>query len=409
MKLLVSSCARLFKTPDGLVYTPVAYGYDFYKRYLQVFDEVCVAGFCDYVSEDYVKDMLLVSGEDLSVFEVPYPHGEWDYILKRRTIVKSVKNIIEGCDAALLRVPETLCFLIMENLIRGNKPWAIEVTSNPLNLYTKKGGCPSKYRDVYRIWYTHQLRRACKYANGTSYVTEFGLQADFPPNLKVDDHFTTFYTDTDIKVADSIQIRELPVDRPFRLVHIAVSISGFPKGHKEAIMALKEMIDSGMQVELTLVGGGDLAAENQEYMKENGLNKYIRFTGKLKADQVIEELDRADVFFFPSYNEGLPRVVIEAMSRGLPVIATDIPAHHELIESEYLAPVRDSHTLFVIAQNLLKNKEKYKKASRRNLMKAKEYDFTFINQKRIDFFEKLRKLAEVSTNESEIKHNRSDL
>lgn len=394
MKLLVSSCARLFKTPDGLVYTPVAYGYDFYKRYLQVFDEVCVAGFTDNVSEDEVKGMLLVSGEHLSVYEVPYPHGEWDYILKRFEIVRSVRNIMEGCDAALLRVPETLCFLIMERLIRGKKPWAIEVISDPLNLYTKKNGCPSKYRDVYRIWYTHKLRRACKYANGTSYVTEFGLQAHFPPNLKPKNHFTTFYTDTNITIDNTVKPRTFPEGRTIRLVHIAVSIAGYPKGHKEAIAALHEMLSAGMDVELTLVGGGELAQGNQDFIKANHLASHIRYTGKLVPQQVMEELDRADVFFFPSYNEGLPRVVVEAMSRALPVIATDIPAHHELVESEFLAPVRESHPLFEIAHRLLSNKEEYEQTSRRNLEKAKEYDFSIINQKRVDFYSKLRELAE---------------
>lgn len=394
MKLLVCSCARLFKTPDGIVYTPVAYGYDFYKRYLQVFDEVCVAGFCDYVSQEKVKDMLQVSGERLSVFEVPYPHGEWDYIFKRRKIVKAIKNVMDSCDAALLRVPETLCFLIMENLIHGKKPWAIEVTSDPLNLYTKENGCPSKYRDVYRIWYSRQLRRACKYANGTSYVTEFGLQDHFPPNLLEKNHFTTFYTDTNITVDDTVKPRCYPAEGTIRLLHIAVSISGYPKGHKEAIMALKEMIDADMDVELTLVGGGELAPGNQEYIRANNLSPYIRLTGKLSPAQVLEELNRAHVFFFPSYNEGLPRVVVEAMSTGLPVIATDIPGHHELIEPKYLAPVRESHPLFEIAQKLLSNKEEYEKASARNLEKAKEYDYSRINQKRIAFFTKLRELAE---------------
>ena len=394
MKLLVSSCARLFKTPDGLIYTPAAYGYDFYKRYLQVFDEVRVAGFTDHVSKDFVKDMLLVSGDRLSVFDVPYPHGEIDYILKRTKIEKSLRNVMDGCDAAILRVPETLCFLIMERLLRGKKPWAIEVTSDPLNLYKNKEVCPSKYRAVYRIWYTHQLRRACKYANGTSYVTEFGLQAHFPPNLKQKNHFTTFYTDTNVTVDSSVQPRKYPVGRTIRFVHVSLSVAGYPKGHKEAIMALKEILDEGMDVELTLVGEGELAQENQDYIKANDLVSHIRFTGKVGSQQVIEELDRADVFFFPSYNEGLPRVVVEAMSRGLPVIATDIPAHHELVEPEYLAPVRESHPLYEIAKKLLSDPKVYERVSKRNLKKAKEYDFSLINQKRIDFFTKLRNLAE---------------
>ena len=90
-----------------------------------------------------------------------------------------------------------------------------------------------------------------------------------------------------------------------------------------------------------------------------------------------------------SYNEGLPRVVIEAMSRGLPVIATDIPGHRELVEKKFLAPVKNSEALYQIANKMLTNAEVYEKASLRNLEKAKEYDIKLIEKKRTDFYREL--------------------
>lgn len=389
MKLLVSSCARLFKTADGKVYTPVAYGYDFYKRYLNVFDEVIVAGFCDSVDDEAAKSMLLVSGERISFFELPYPHGEWDYILKRHKIKKALQGITDVCDAILLRVPETLCFLIMDVAIRKKIPFAIEVVSDPLNLYTK-ATCPSKYRLVYKIWYYIQLRRASFFAKGTSYVTQYGLQEHYPPNLRKKGNFTTFYTDTNISIDDSIKPRKLPKDRPLRLIHISVLIGGFAKGHKEAIEALNSLIKQGIDVELTLVGGGEFAEQNAEYVRRNGLESYIRRTGKLTSDKVIEELDRADLFFFPSYNEGLPRVVIEAMSRALPVIATDIPGHRELLKEDYLVPVMDSKALADKTAWILGNSDVYEKASAENIEKSKEYDIEKIEKKRTEFYQKIR-------------------
>lgn len=392
MKLLVSSCARLFKTKDGTIYTPVAYGYDFYKRYLKVFDEVVVAGFCDNIDDEKAKTMLKVSGDKVSFFELPYPHGEWDYIFKRQKIKSELKNITNACDAMILRVPETLCFLIMDVAIRKKFPFAIEVTSDPLNLYTR-ATCPSKYRLVYKIWYYIQLRRASYFAKGTSYVTEFGLQKHYPPNLRKKGNFTTFYTDTDIKIDDSIMPREFPKNRTIRLLHISVLVSGFAKGHKEAIEALDMLVKQGFDVELTLVGDGDLADTISEYIKNNGLERYIRRTGKITSDKVIEELDRADIFFFPSYNEGLPRVVVEAMSRALPVIATDIPAHHELLNEKYLAPVMDSKTLADKAAWIMRDAEAYKRASRENIEKSKEYDIDIIEKKRTEFYQKIRETS----------------
>lgn len=394
MKLLISSCARLFKTSNGEIYTPVAYGYDFYKRYLNVFDEVCVMGFCDSIDESEAEKMLKVTGKNVSVCEITYPHGEWDYIRKRSKIIKEVNKVIDKSDVVLLRVPETLCFLAMNRAIKKKIPFAIEVVSDPLNLYTK-ATCPSKYRLVYKIWYYLQLKRAVHYANGTSFVTQYALQEHYPPNLSKNNHFTTFYTDTNISIPKDMQNRKLPINRRVRFIHISVLISGFAKGHKEAIECIEKLVSKGIDAELVLVGEGELAEDNRLFIENNNLRDRIKYTGKLDSTAVMNELDKADVFLFPSYNEGLPRVVIEAMSRGLPVIATDIPGHRELLSEEVLAPVKDSDALYRIAKKIIEDPQAYENASVRNLEKAKEYDIKLIEQKRNDFYKKLYDIVKL--------------
>ncbi len=57
----------------------------------------------------------------------------------------------------------------------------------------------------------------------------------------------------------------------------------------------------------------------------------VVFTGEVPWDDVPQYLAAADIFVFPSRFEGLPNAVIEAMSAGLPVVASDIPPHRELV------------------------------------------------------------------------------
>jgi len=63
----------------------------------------------------------------------------------------------------------------------------------------------------------------------------------------------------------------------------------------------------------------------------NVLDRVI-FTGEVLWPEVAEYLAAADIFLFPSRFEGLPNAVMEAMASGLPVVASDIPPHHELIQ-----------------------------------------------------------------------------
>ena len=392
MKILIGNCARLFKTPDGIIYTPIVYDYEFYKRYLDVFDEVIVAGFCDNVSNEKVEGMIKVSGPGISFFELPYPHGEWDYLKKRIIIKHKIMNSELNCDLMILRVPDTLCFLLMERAIKDKIIFGLEVTSDPLNLYTRRN-CKSKYHLIYKWYYYYMLRKACKFATGTSYVTKYGLQKHYPPN-ESNGRFTTNYTDTDIKINNEISIRKLPYNRPIRFIHVSVSIGGVAKGHKEAIRAFGKLVNENYNVQLVIVGGGELTKENNDYIKRNHLQNRIIFTGKVNSAQVVDELDKADIFLFPSYNEGLPRVVIEAMGRALPVIATDIPAHQELIPIKYLAPVENIEKLVDIAKFLIDNSENYEYASKINLEKAKEYDIQNIRKKRIQFYTKLKNEVE---------------
>ena len=111
------------------------------------------------------------------------------------------------------------------------------------------------------------------------------------------------------------------------------------KGHKDLITALAGMAREKPDLFVLFVGDGDYRQELQKLAAESGLREVIRFLG-FRSD-IPEMLSVSDLFVLPSYSEGLPVSVLEAMAAGVPVIATDVGGLREVVrdgENAYLVP-----------------------------------------------------------------------
>ncbi|URL83308.1 glycosyltransferase [Limosilactobacillus fermentum] len=83
---------------------------------------------------------------------------------------------------------------------------------------------------------------------------------------------------------------------------------------------------------LTFVGDGETLQTNKELVSKYGLNHNIKFVGF--KDDISDELINNDVYILSTHYEGLPISIIEAMSYGLPIIASDIGGNNELIKNK---------------------------------------------------------------------------
>ncbi len=93
----------------------------------------------------------------------------------------------------------------------------------------------------------------------------------------------------------------------------------------------------GLDVELVIVGSGPLGERLQEEVSRSRLP--VRFLGNVLHQRLPEILNSSALFILPSLYEGHPKVLLEAMACGVPVIGTDVPGIRELInhrETGYL-------------------------------------------------------------------------
>ncbi|NOS96953.1 MAG: glycosyltransferase, partial [Methylotenera sp.] len=120
------------------------------------------------------------------------------------------------------------------------------------------------------------------------------------------------------------------------------------KGQLLLIDAANILAKKGIPFELVLGGDGEMRAEIESQIKRYGLEKNVRITGWISSDQVREEILNAKALVLPSFAEGLPVVIMEAMALRRPVISTYIAAIPELVvngQHGFLFPAGDVDAL----------------------------------------------------------------
>ncbi len=103
-----------------------------------------------------------------------------------------------------------------------------------------------------------------------------------------------------------------------------------------------------LPVSVDLVGAGPDEEALREQAVALGIQDRVRFLGWASREEMPQRYRDADVFVFPSVEEGMPNVVLEAMASGLPIIATDIYGHRGLVkdgDNGFLVPVEDSKAI----------------------------------------------------------------
>jgi glycosyltransferase involved in cell wall biosynthesis len=124
------------------------------------------------------------------------------------------------------------------------------------------------------------------------------------------------------------------------------------KGQEFAVRALKLVIESGVQATLTLVGRGPDEPMLRRMTAAAGLDDVVQFAGERMDPRPF--LANADIFLFPSRQEGFASALLEAMACGLPAVATDVGGNAEALVSEeggYIVPPGDPEA---IARAILK-------------------------------------------------------
>lgn len=128
------------------------------------------------------------------------------------------------------------------------------------------------------------------------------------------------------------------------------------KGQLLLVEAVAALHARGVPVRLVLAGDGEMRASIEAAITALGLREFVTITGWVSAGEVQDLLDGARALVLPSFAEGLPVVIMEAMARSRPVISTYIAGIPELVRDRVdglLVPAGDVGALAQAIEHVL--------------------------------------------------------
>jgi len=244
------------------------------------------------------------------------------------------------------------------------------------------GGVPEKTGGWFRFVFPF-TRSIWKSASAIVAVSEFTRQLA----LKYyNEEIKVIPNGVDLDATDPENIRVNPTPR---IVFAGRFMS--QKAPAQVVRVLKELGD--ISWECVMIGDGPLMDDVKREISSCGLEDRFKLTGWIDPQQVLDWFERSDILFMPSLSEGLPVVGVQALSKGLVIVASRVGGFVDLVDhgvNGYLIEAGDAGEFARYLRELLLDRERLLAFRRSGLKKATVFDINRV----ADEYEKV--FAEVT-------------
>lgn len=170
-----------------------------------------------------------------------------------------------------------------------------------------------------------------------------------------------------------IPVEKVKWNDEFKILFLGVLIKR--KGVSDLLKAIKilEDEDKSSNLKFIIAGGGEEETTLKNEVEQLKVNKLVEFVGWINGDKKKELLKNSQMLVLPSYNEGLPIAILEAISYGMPVVSTNVGDIASAVENDkngYLIEPGDVESLANSLKKIFENKEKYMEMSNESRMIA---------------------------------------
>lgn len=377
MRLLVFCCYRIYY--NGVLYSSDNPNIQRLINYADFFDKIYI---CAPVKNTRQKaGAFQITHTKIEIIAFAHFHNAFDlYLAKLPFIFIQTLNLfltnIKKFDAVLIIDPEPPCMCCYAMCKAFKKPAILDITGDDLYeiKFRNRKGLRKYLCRLYIPLFAKLLEVMIKH--GVTTVSGYSLY----------DRYRFISSNIYIFMGHLISTADIEGDLPaivnnysakkIRLLWVGRIVEY--KGLDYLIDALKSIIDgNSFDPELVIVGEGYYQDELKRKISKLNLEKYVTFYGFIPFGKELLDLYRgADIFVLPSLTEGAPKAFGEAMSKGLPIIASSVGGITKMIEdgkNGLLVPPADAHALAKAIERLAGDKNLRSQIIKNNLKKAKLY------------------------------------
>ncbi|GAB7524621.1 glycosyltransferase [Paraburkholderia sp. 2C] len=366
------------------VYSPHMGFEKFAARFTQSFDEVRIAA-RSFPAARPVGTR--VTGERTSFLDLGAHRGVAALLAGIPRLVARVSRTVAQADVLLIRFPGNIALLAMLICWWRGKRFSTEIVADPAD-YFSDAASRHPLRRIARAVHCWATRYAATHAQTVRYVTAYTLQLEYPAH-----DIRRVFGFSDVYLPDSMFDQAVgPANDPhhsFGIVNVAM-MHNESKGHTVLIHAIARLRARGLNVHATLIGDGSLREKFVREAKQAGIDGAVHFAGSMGGDEVRAAVARHALFVLPSFQEGMPRAMLEAMALGVPVIATQVGGIAEVLEVNELVKPGDVAGLCDRIERVVKDPAFRRSEAQRHRSIARRFQFSTLQSQYLTYCAELK-------------------
>lgn len=377
---------EVFFQSEGKYYVTGSSSNYFFKMLVKAMGPLTMMVWVDHQSGKYNPDKMEPFDESLGISIIPYdkPKG---YLKRNKYIKEVVKK--SDCLSFKLPLPESIIGCFWAWVYR--KPYVIESGGDSKASLWYHGGLLYKLA-AWPVDLVVKIQH--KLAKHIVYVSKSLLQRRYPSKVH---QLGCSDAILELPSLDVLHKRLEHINNkkgPYTLGLIGATQAEY-RGHDTLIKVAAELVKQGYDVRISFLGGGSSDEKRKKLARQLSIEDRVEFYGRVPHDQVLDWIDTIDILVMPTLVESLGRAVIEAMSRGCPVIGTYETALGEQLGSDSLVHARNVNEIVEIIGFIINHKDYATYCAYENFYRSMKYNCDYTYSLRKEFYDDFYKMERI--------------